>query len=118
MRKKVRENARAFLLIENEVYLLGRVRIRICYSAATETKRIAASHEALKNASKMKYLYSFYMDHFKTGDLLFFSGYGYVNSCIQLLDNTPFTSVGMILRLPNKYVCERILLTGEVDKAR
>lgn len=43
------------------------------------------------------------MDEFKSGDLLYFSNYGYVSTCVGLISNAPFTTVGMILRLPNKY---------------
>jgi len=75
----------------------GSVHLRLYYSIETHKK------SKTKGKEKMKFLYEHYMDSFKTGDLIAYSGNGVVAAATKLITNSPFSHLGMIFRLPNKW---------------
>lgn len=80
----------------------ARITVRLLLSEAAETRPMGQSASALfdfpyKSSSGVNF------DNVKTGDLIAFSGHGVLPAAVQVLSNKPYSSVGMAVRLQNKY---------------
>lgn len=64
----------------------------------------------------MRLTYTHYMDSFKTGDLLLYGGLGLNASLTRLVTSSPFSGVGLVLRLPNKYTRQDELYVAEFGR--
>eukprot|EP00013_Stygamoeba_regulata_P020334 CAMPEP_0177654494 /NCGR_PEP_ID=MMETSP0447-20121125/14366_1 /TAXON_ID=0 /ORGANISM="Stygamoeba regulata, Strain BSH-02190019" /LENGTH=764 /DNA_ID=CAMNT_0019158155 /DNA_START=75 /DNA_END=2366 /DNA_ORIENTATION=+ len=73
----------------------GKVLLRLFYSTSTETRP--------ERGVEYRVDYEPYISQFKTGDLLIFSGRGILSTMTQLFTGYPFSRVGMIVQLENKW---------------
>lgn len=87
----------------------GKLHIRFLYSCSPETK-------PAEDRGQQIFFYDDYIDSFKTGDLLIFSGIGALHSMNKLITNSPYSHVGMVFRLPNKWTRRDDLFVLEVAK--
>lgn len=77
----------------------GRVRIKIFYSMLPETRPSVASPFETPDIHLLPYFTSL----FKTGDLILFDGLGMLSAATKLARNSPFSSVGLVVILPDKW---------------
>src|SRR5262245_868457 len=52
------------------------------------------------------YSYHEHLSRFKTGDLIVYSGTGILGAVSQLMTNSPYSHVGLVVQLPNKWTTE------------
>jgi predicted Ser/Thr protein kinase len=62
------------------------------------------------------HFHAFYRHLFKTGDLITYNAVGILSSITKLVTNAPFSQVGLILNLPNKYTKKEELYVLEVTR--
>lgn len=77
----------------------GRIRIKIYYSMLPET-RPSVPHPL---ESPDIHLLPYFNSLLKTGDLILFDGLGLLSAATKLARNSPFSSVGLVLILPDKW---------------
>jgi hypothetical protein len=87
----------------------GKIHIRFLYSCSPETK-------PTEDRGQQIFFYDDYIDSFKTGDLIAYNGIGVLHSMTKLATNSPYSHVGMIFRLPNKWTRRDDLFVLEVAK--
>lgn len=87
----------------------GKIHIRFLYSCSAETK-------PTEDRGQQIFFYDDYIDSFKTGDLIAYSGIGALHSMTKLATNSPYSHVGMIFRLPNKWTRRDDLFVLEVAR--
>lgn len=51
----------------------------------------------------------------KTGDLILFAGKSVISSAIMCITGIPFSSLGMVIRLPDKYTKKEKLFVIEIS---
>jgi hypothetical protein len=73
----------------------GKVLLRMFYSTSTESRP--------ERGVEYRVDYEAYLSQFKTGDLLIYSGRGVLSAMTQLFTGYPFSRVGMVLKLENKW---------------
>lgn len=63
-----------------------------------------------------QFLYEPYFPQFKTGDLIVFGGVGLISTLIKLYTNSEYSSLGIVVSLPNKYTEKEELHVVEVTR--
>mmetsp|Transcript_28988 Transcript_28988/g.40098 ORF Transcript_28988/g.40098 Transcript_28988/m.40098 type:complete len:339 (-) Transcript_28988:7-1023(-) len=91
----------------------GKIHLRLYFSRIQEARLSS-------NPLDHNYYYESVMDQFKTGDVIVFNDVGLIGTLAKMYGNTPYSRVGMVVRLPNKWT-ERIEpylleLTRNVDR--
>jgi phosphatidylinositol phospholipase C delta len=90
----------------------GKIHVRYLYSLTPESRALLKNRHGEDDI----HLYSYYRHLFKTGDLISYSAPGILSSITKLVTNAPFSQVGLILKLPNKYTHQEELYLLEVTR--
>lgn len=48
-------------------------------------------------------MYEEHVSKFKTGDLILYDAHGLLPSYVKLASNSPYSNVGMVIKLPNRW---------------
>lgn len=91
----------------------GKIRLKLYYSSYSETKPNNYIPDDI-------YLYKYWWKAIKTGDLILYDGYGMNATVMKCKTFTPFTNVGIVVVIPNKWTGKDELhvveLTRNLDK--
>ncbi|KAL6064799.1 rhodopsin [Balamuthia mandrillaris] len=87
----------------------GKIHVRYVYSTSPETRPV---HEK----GQQIFFYDDYIDRFKTGDLIAYSGIGFLHSINKLSSNSNYSHVGVVFRLPNKWTKREDLYILEISR--
>eukprot|EP01087_Luapelamoeba_hula_P008534 TRINITY_DN2134_c0_g1_i4.p1 TRINITY_DN2134_c0_g1~~TRINITY_DN2134_c0_g1_i4.p1 ORF type:complete len:881 (-),score=144.54 TRINITY_DN2134_c0_g1_i4:21-2663(-) len=88
--------------------LSGKLTVGTYYSKLVETRPPGVGPHT--------YSYQNYLSEMKTGDLIVYSGTGLLAALTQLATNAPYSHVGVIVKLPNKWTSEEELYVVELTK--
>eukprot|EP01124_Arcella_intermedia_P026110 TRINITY_DN4832_c0_g1_i1.p1 TRINITY_DN4832_c0_g1~~TRINITY_DN4832_c0_g1_i1.p1 ORF type:complete len:459 (-),score=104.38 TRINITY_DN4832_c0_g1_i1:65-1369(-) len=75
----------------------GKFRVRFYRSSHPDLRYLRTANETVH------YYYSSWVSLIRTGDLVVYSGRGPVHEALKLYSGQPYSTVGMIVKLPNKY---------------
>lgn len=88
----------------------GSVYVKIFYSTNAEK---AGIHKKLSNDV---YLYPKFKDIIKSGDIILYDGFGFVPALVKSETLSPFSSIGLVMTLPNKWTLEDELYVVEITR--
>ncbi|KAL6070955.1 Rho GTPase activating protein 39 [Balamuthia mandrillaris] len=86
----------------------GTIKLRLYYSLQTELRPVGFN--------TFKYGYKDHLSKFKTGDLIAYSGTGILSALSQVLSGQPWSHLGLVCKLPNKWTNEENLYVVELTR--
>lgn len=102
-----------FLMKEKEKEMIGgRIHLKLYYSRLPETAKLAKD----LNESGNIFLDNYLMKMIKTGDLIVYDGIGAIPALVKLNRNIPFSHLGLVIKLVNRWTRKDELFVLEFSR--
>ena len=88
---------------------IGMLKLSICYSTMLETRELDTQYNREFN-------YKPYLSKMNSGDLIAYDAPGIIGTSIKVVTDSPYSHVGLVLRIPNKWTEERELYVMEIGR--